>query len=120
MKVRNYREVSPDTELPGIALHTVISQPDGAPRFAMRVFEVQPGSSTPFHTHAWEHEVFILSGRGKVRDKDGERNLADIRIDIGSPGARIRTHTVRDLRAVCHHDLGYDNSRGGSHVQDYH
>jgi quercetin dioxygenase-like cupin family protein len=75
VKVRNYREVNPDTELPGIALHTVISAQDGAPRFAMRVFEVQPGSSTPFHTHAWEHEVFILSGQGKVRDKDGEHHL---------------------------------------------
>ena len=75
MKVRNYREVSPQTELPGIALHTVISAQDGAPRFAMRVFEVQPGSSTPFHTHAWEHEVFILSGEGKVKGKDGERDV---------------------------------------------
>jgi quercetin dioxygenase-like cupin family protein len=75
VKVRNYREVSPDTELPGIALHTVISAQDGAPRFAMRVFEVQPRSSTPFHTHAWEHEVFILSGRAKVKSEDGERDL---------------------------------------------
>lgn len=76
MKVRSYRDVEPTTEIPGVALHAVISAADGAPRFAMRVFEVQPGASTPFHSHWWEHEVFILSGQGKVRGKDGERDLA--------------------------------------------
>jgi quercetin dioxygenase-like cupin family protein len=76
MKVQSYREVEPSTEIPGVSLHTVISAADGAPRFSMRVFEVEPGASTPFHTHWWEHEVFILSGQGKVRNSDGERDLA--------------------------------------------
>lgn len=75
MKVKNYHDVQPDTEIPGVALHTVISASDGAPRFAMRVFEVQPGASTPFHAHWWEHEVFILSGSGKVKGHGGEREL---------------------------------------------
>lgn len=75
MKVRNYREVEADTEVPGVALHTVISAEE-APRFSMRVFEVAIGGSTPFHAHDWEHEVFVLSGRGKVRGAEGERGLA--------------------------------------------
>ena len=75
MKVRNFRDVEPNNEVPGVALRTVISAQDGAPRFAMRVFEVEPGGSTPFHTHAWEHEVFILDGQAKVRGADGERAL---------------------------------------------
>ncbi len=74
-KVRNYRDVLPNRENPGVALHTVIGLEDGAPRFSMRVFEVEPGASTPFHTHWWEHEVFILSGQGVVRGADGERPL---------------------------------------------
>jgi quercetin dioxygenase-like cupin family protein len=41
----------------------------------MRVFEVQPGASTPFHSHAWEHEVFILAGRGKLRGAESEWEL---------------------------------------------
>lgn len=76
MKVQSYRDVEPSTEIPGVSLHTVISAADGAPRFSMRVFEVQPGASTPFHSHWWEHEVFIVSGQGKVRGSDGERGLA--------------------------------------------
>ena len=74
MKVRNYREVEADTEIPGVALRTVLSAEE-APRFSMRVFEVAVDGSTPFHTHAWEHEVFVLSGRGKVRGPDSERQL---------------------------------------------
>jgi quercetin dioxygenase-like cupin family protein len=75
VKIRNFRDVEPNNEVPGVALRTVISAQDGAPRFAMRVFEVEPGGSTPFHTHAWEHEVFILDGQAKVRSADGERAL---------------------------------------------
>jgi quercetin dioxygenase-like cupin family protein len=74
MKVLNYRDVQPDREVPGVALRTVIS-PEDAPRFSMRVFEVEPGASTPFHSHWWEHEVFILSGQGKVRGEQGEHDL---------------------------------------------
>ena len=76
MKIQSYRDVEPSTEIPGVSLHTVISAADGAPRFSMRVFEVQPGASTPFHTHWWEHEVFILSGQGRVRSGEGEKDLA--------------------------------------------
>jgi len=75
MKVRNFREVEADNEVPGVALRTVISAQDGAPHFAMRVLEVEPGASTPFHTHDWEHEVFILEGQAKVKGAEGERAL---------------------------------------------
>jgi quercetin dioxygenase-like cupin family protein len=76
MKVCHYRDIPPDREIPGVALHPVISAEDGAPHFSMRVFEVQPGASTPFHSHWWEHEVFILAGRGKLRGNEREWDLA--------------------------------------------
>ena len=102
MKVRNYREVDADTEIPGVALRTVIS-PEDAPRFSMRVFEVQAGASTPFHTHNWEHEVFILSGNGKVRGKDGERELAPNHVVYVAPDEEhCFTNTGRDIfRFIC-------------------
>lgn len=77
MKVRHYREVEGQREVPGVLLRTVISAGDGAPRFAMRIFEVEPGGSTPFHAHWWEHEVFILSGHGAVRGTQGETTLSE-------------------------------------------
>ena len=102
MKVRNYREVAADTEIPGVALRTVISAEE-APRFAMRVLEVAVGASTPFHTHDWEHEVFILSGRGKVRGADGERQLAPNDVVFVAPGEEhCFTNTGDELfRFIC-------------------
>jgi quercetin dioxygenase-like cupin family protein len=38
----------------------------GAPNFVMRLFEIDPDGYSPFHTHAWEHEVFVLEGEGTV------------------------------------------------------
>ncbi len=39
----------------------------------MRVFEIQPGGSTPYHTHPYAHEALILHGAGVVRQEDSER-----------------------------------------------
>ncbi len=76
MKVSNYRDTEPTQELSGVVRREVITAEDGAPNFCMRVFEVAPGSSTPSHSHPWEHEVFILSGRGVVAGERGESQVA--------------------------------------------
>jgi len=55
----------------------VIGAEDGAPTFIMRVFEVKAGSSTPFHSHSWEHEAFVLSGKGMVKGREGEKLLGE-------------------------------------------
>jgi hypothetical protein len=39
----------------------------------MRVLEIQSGNSTPFHSHGWEHETFVLSGQGVVKQEHGEK-----------------------------------------------
>ena len=50
-------------------------KPDGAPSFSMRQFEVAPGGHTPKHSHAHEHEVFVLEGTGVVLEGDREHPL---------------------------------------------
>jgi quercetin dioxygenase-like cupin family protein len=50
----------------GCKMRHLIGEPDGAPNFTMRQFEVAPGGHTPHHQHHYEHEVFVLSGRGIV------------------------------------------------------
>ena len=76
MKVSNYLDTKPVQELPGVVKREVITAGDGAPNFCMRVFEVEPGSSTPSHSHEWEHEVFVLSGRGVVVSGEGKTEIA--------------------------------------------
>jgi len=70
MKVQNYLDAEVIEDAPGVSHRVVIGADDGAPTSIMRVFEVKPGSSTPFHSHSWEHEVFVLSGKGVVKGKE--------------------------------------------------
>jgi quercetin dioxygenase-like cupin family protein len=70
MVIKSYRQVAPTRYLgvsEGVQIREMITHQDGAPNFAMRVFDVQSGASTHFHTHPWEHEVYIISGTGQVR-----------------------------------------------------
>jgi quercetin dioxygenase-like cupin family protein len=76
MKVVNYLDVQPTLEVPGVAKRDVITADDGAPNFCMRVFVVEPGSATPSHSHPWEHEVFIISGRGVLVTEEGRTPVA--------------------------------------------
>ncbi len=64
-------QVVEDEGAKGTTVRWLIGRPDGAPNFAMRVFEVEPGGSTPLHQHAWEHEVYILEGTAEVVTEEG-------------------------------------------------
>ena len=77
MIVRDWRETEPQSsyETQGVALRWVIGKQEGAPRFAMRVVEVQPGCATAHHQHWWEHEVYVLAGEGTVKGEKGEMPL---------------------------------------------
>ena len=46
-----------------------------APNFVMRQFEVAPGGHTPRHFHPYEHEIFVLEGKGVVVDGEAQRPL---------------------------------------------
>lgn len=59
----------------GALIAELITEMEGAPTFAMRLFELAPGGSTPLHTHAWEHEVYILEGQCRVQGPDGGHDM---------------------------------------------
>ncbi len=73
MLVRSYKDVSP-VATPYAEKRVVIGPKQGAPNFVMRVIDMPPGASY-YHSHDWEHEVFVLSGRGTLSGEDGERQL---------------------------------------------
>ncbi len=74
MKVNHYEQVeSKPVEMEGASgcqVRWLVGEPDGAPTFAMRQFEVAPGGYTPRHSHPYEHEVFVLDGHGEVVEGD--------------------------------------------------
>lgn len=53
----------------------LIGAEDGAANFAMRRFTVEPGGHTPYHTHPWEHEVYVLAGQGDVKFTAGSQRI---------------------------------------------
>jgi quercetin dioxygenase-like cupin family protein len=54
----------------------LVGPADGAPTFSMRKFTVGAGGCSPYHTHPWEHEVYILSGSGEVRFSGGSQAVS--------------------------------------------
>ncbi len=73
-KVVHYADVPAQafgSEAPGVSIRWVIDdEHDGAPHYALRVIEVAAGGHTPDHTHPFEHENFVIEGRGRVRIGD--------------------------------------------------
>ena len=80
MRIHSWDSVdpAPSDHGEGVSIRWVINREHGAPNFAMRLIEVQPGSSTPFHDHWNELEVYLLQGMGTVKGSEGDRAL-----DIG-------------------------------------
>jgi len=104
MKIyKDYHEVEASEEVPGVDMRVVIGPKEDAPNFVMRVFEVKPGSSTPLHSHSWEHEVYVLSGRGKVRSETGETDLEAGSVAYVEPDEQHCFSNAGDelLRFVC-------------------
>ena len=70
-KVGHYTEIKSAPVPPDAAEKTfirwLISKKDGAPTFAMRLFDVEAGGKIAPHYHPWEHEIFILEGEGRIR-----------------------------------------------------
>jgi quercetin dioxygenase-like cupin family protein len=53
------------------SIRKVLTTGDGAPNFTMRIFELAEGGCTPYHAHEWEHEIFIVEGKGVLVDENG-------------------------------------------------
>ncbi|MBN1292455.1 MAG: cupin domain-containing protein [Candidatus Latescibacteria bacterium] len=78
MYVKNYQDITADTVEQGAKNTTIrwlIAENEGAPNFHMRLFEIGPKGNTPHHAHEWEHEVFILEGKGNLVGDESSQPL---------------------------------------------
>lgn len=54
-------------EAPGASIRWLIDdEHDGAPVYALRMIEIEPGGNSPNHAHPFEHENFVVEGKGRV------------------------------------------------------
>jgi quercetin dioxygenase-like cupin family protein len=87
----------------GVRMRVLMSEDDGAPTAVMRVFDVAPGGYTPFHTHEWEHMVYVLQGTGVVMESKREHPLETGTYVLVEPGEEHQFINRGDdvLRFIC-------------------
>ena len=86
-----------------VKIKWLISTDNGAPTFLMRHFTVSPGGFTPYHSHDWEHEVYVLEGEGKVRYEDREEKIVPGDAILIPPNRRhqFQASTDKALKFLC-------------------
>ncbi|MEA3487146.1 MAG: cupin domain-containing protein [Thermodesulfobacteriota bacterium] len=72
MIIHHYEKVEAVEMMQGVKKRVVIGEREGAPNFIMRIFELEPGASSPLHDHPWEHEIFVLKGNAMARNNFGD------------------------------------------------
>lgn len=91
-KVEHYTRVPAKLfgpEAPGTSIRVLISdERDGAPVYNMRMIEIEPRGHTPDHSHPYEHENFILEGKGQVMIEGVWHDLEPGDVVLVPPNAR--------------------------------
>lgn len=107
MKVGHVEQL-PDHEVEaegarGVRMRVAVGPDQGAPNFVMRVFEVAAGGHSPHHAHDFEHEVFVLSGRGVHEEEGGIEPLGPGDVVYVAPGVIHQFRAAEDegLRFLC-------------------
>lgn len=107
MIVKKYEEVEKSQVAidgaKGVSVRWLIGEDSGAPNFYLRLFEVEPGGHTPSHTHDWEHEVFVVEGKGKLNSGEGSLDLEKGMFALVLPGEEHRFENTGDavLKFLC-------------------
>ena len=106
-------KVSPSQEVPsqpvemegasGCSVRWLVGEPDGAPNFAMRQFEVAAGGFTPRHSHPYEHEVYVLAGEGVVFEGNRQHTIRAGDVVFVAPDEvhQFRNTGEQPLRFLC-------------------
>ncbi|MHC4842534.1 MAG: cupin domain-containing protein [Planctomycetota bacterium] len=86
-----------------VEVRWLITKEDGAPNFAMRMFELQPGGCTPLHIHPHEHEVFIIEGNGIFVCEGSEYEFGPEYVIFAPPSSQHQFKNTGDsvLRFLC-------------------
>ena len=86
---------------PGASLRWLIDDThDGAPVYALRMVEIEPGGHSPHHLHGYEHENFVVEGRGpRVHERRVARPEGGRRgVRAGRCRARVRQRRRHDVQ----------------------
>ena len=72
MLLNDAQSVEPQQVQEGIRIRWLLTEKEGAPNFAMRVIEIDPGVVFAPHEHPYEHEIYVLEGSGVLTSPEGD------------------------------------------------
>jgi quercetin dioxygenase-like cupin family protein len=106
MRIFHYQDVeAKDAEEDSSKLRVrwLITKEIGAENFAMRMFEMDAGGNSPFHSHPWEHEVFILEGEGLAVGEGEERNFraGDVLFIPSNEKHQLKNNGEKTVKFLC-------------------
>ena len=106
MKIFPYSDVEAKDAEGGsskLKVRWLITKETGAENFAMRLFELEAGGHSPFHSHPWEHEVFILEGEGLVvsEEKEVKFKAGDVIFLPSNEKHQLRNNGDKSVKFLC-------------------
>ncbi|MFW6082598.1 MAG: cupin domain-containing protein [Chloroflexota bacterium] len=75
MLSREYTDVPKEPVGEDKSIRWLIGQPEGAPNFAMRMIEFEPGAVFETHEPPYEHEIFVVEGQGTAYTSNVEEPM---------------------------------------------
>ena len=103
MRITSYQEVEPKECEGSSKLKIRWLNKEGSRNFAVRHIEIEPNGYSPYHSHSWEHEIFVLEGNGTAVGEKGAESISvgDL---ISVPGEEI--HQIKNtgkstLKILC-------------------
>ena len=103
MRIISYEEVETKEAEGSSKLKIRWLNNEGSRNFAVRHIEIEPDGYSPYHSHSWEHEIFVLEGSGIAV---GEKGLEPVTVGdlISIPGEEI--HQIKNtgkstLKILC-------------------
>jgi quercetin dioxygenase-like cupin family protein len=106
MQLFSYKEVEAKEAEEGasqLRVRWLITKEIGAKNFAMRLFEMEPGGFSPWHSHPWEHEVFILEGDGLLMSENGENTFTagDVAFIPANEKHQLKNNGKKPVKFLC-------------------
>jgi quercetin dioxygenase-like cupin family protein len=98
--VRRLRDITPGpADIAGVEVRHLTQVED----LELKVIDIEPGSSTPFHTHPHAHQAVIVSGEGALRLDSREEALepGDVLVVNPEEAHSIVSRGSGVLRLVC-------------------
>jgi len=77
---------------------------ENVPVYSFRVFSLEPGGHTPFHSHPYEHMNYVIEGEGALVNASGEETILKAGdFALVDPGEKhqYRNTGARFFRMIC-------------------